>query len=106
LVEVEAPGHPVYSYTFAPGPGSLTLVNAPLAAPVGSLRVETDPPGARLIVDGRDVGVTPVTAERIALGVPHRFRLERDGSPPQEFTQVIDEAEPAPLRISLPREAP
>jgi serine/threonine protein kinase len=51
----------------------------PIAAPVlGSLLVRSTPPGARVFVDGREYGPTPITVSSLARGV-HRVRVVRQG---------------------------
>jgi hypothetical protein len=45
---------------------------------VGVLDVESRPPGARVFLDGRLVGTTPLVAARVGTG-RHDLRLERDG---------------------------
>ncbi len=72
---------------------------APRAA-TGSLVVESRPPGARVLVDGREVGTTPVTLETIAPGV-HAVRLERDGYQPWATSIRIGPGERARVAASL-----
>jgi hypothetical protein len=43
--------------------------------PKGRLKVQSDPPGARVLVDGRDVGVAPLTVSDITVG-SHTVVLE------------------------------
>ena len=38
------------------------------AAPTGSLSITTEPPGARVTIDGNEVGVTPLTLSDLAVG--------------------------------------
>jgi hypothetical protein len=45
-------------------------------APTGRLTVRSDPPGARVLVDGRDRGVTPVTVD-VAIGA-HAVVIQSD----------------------------
>jgi hypothetical protein len=52
--------------------------SAPAAGPSGSLAVDSLPPGARVFLDGRLVGTTPVVVDRITPG-SHVVRLERTG---------------------------
>ncbi|WNG16496.1 serine/threonine-protein kinase [Cystobacter fuscus] len=56
---------------------------APAGPPV--LTIETDPPGARLTVDGQDVGVSPLSLETLALG-EHRVVASLEGRAPEERT--------------------
>jgi hypothetical protein len=48
------------------------------AGSVGSLIVESRPPGAAVIIDGRQVGTTPMSLGDLRTG-SHAVRLERDG---------------------------
>lgn len=62
-----------------PGPGLVhgaTAATAPSAS--GSLSVETDPPGATVLVDGQAWGTTPVAVRPIAPG-DHRVRVVKQG---------------------------
>lgn len=62
-----------------PGPGLVhgaTAATAPTAS--GSLSVETDPPGATVLVDGQAWGTTPVAVRPIAPG-DHRVRVVKQG---------------------------
>jgi serine/threonine protein kinase len=56
--------------------GASSTIEAPATA--GSLLVRTAPPGAQVIIDGRDAGRSPLAVRDLAAGV-HRIRLERDG---------------------------
>ncbi|QRK13738.1 serine/threonine protein kinase [Archangium violaceum] len=84
----------------------------PVGPPV--LSIETDPPGARLWVDGQEVGVSPLTLETLAPG-EHLVKASLEGrepverpvrlSHPGERTLVILELA-APRQQPLPPEAP
>lgn len=54
---------------------------------LGRALVATQPEGARILLDGRDLGVTPATIELPA--GRHTLRLERTGHVPQELTVDI-----------------
>jgi hypothetical protein len=63
------------------------------AAPVvGSLLVRSTPLGARVFVDGREYGRTPVTVGNLARG-GHRVRVTRDGYAPDERQVTITPAQ-------------
>ena len=58
----------------------------PLAPPApvattGSLVIESRPAGARVFLDGRDLGTTPISLPDVAPG-PHRVRIEMAGFSP------------------------
>jgi len=48
-----------------------------LATARGEIKVDTEPPGVRVSLDGRDAGITPVTVEKVS-GGEHVLKLERD----------------------------
>lgn len=62
------------------GKAAQKSASANSAAPVpanpnaGQLQVETNPPGARVLIDGKDRGATPVTIQDLAVG-PHSLVL-------------------------------
>lgn len=73
------PGPHVWKVTspkFEPAEGTLLflagknyLVNVPMVSSAGVLVVDTSPSGATVLLDGKDVGVTPLRLEGVALGV-------------------------------------
>jgi TonB family protein len=71
-----------------------------------ALQIETEPPGARVSVDGKEVGITPLTVPSVAPGL-RTVRIERDGYAPAALSlEVAQDAALAPLRFSLtPTEA-
>ena len=83
------------------------------AAAKGRLLVRSTPTGARVVVDGRDAGVTPIAVRDLANGA-HLVRVTEDGYVPAERRVVITAARPAqsltvPLdrnRTSAPAPAP
>jgi hypothetical protein len=73
---------------------------APAAAP-GRLRVESDPVGALVTIDGRHVGGTPATADNLPLG-SHTVQVARSGFVPAQTRVTLTAAAPArDLRLSL-----
>lgn len=52
--------------------------SAAAAQASGSLTVDSRPTGARVFVDGKPVGVTPLQVDAVQAGA-HAVRLERDG---------------------------
>ncbi len=76
---------------------------APVAA---SLTVQTEPAGARVTVDGQDVGRSPLTVRRVAPGV-HKVRVAEDGYAPAELSlEVVSGLQMPPLRFALQAVAP
>ncbi len=54
-----------------------------------AIEVISIPPGARLAVDGRDAGSTPVTLDRLPIGSTLKLRLELDRHEPWERGEVV-----------------
>jgi hypothetical protein len=85
--------------TPAPAPAGTEAV-----AP-GSLLVESRPAGARVLVDGAEIGVTPVTVPSLAAG-PHTVRIERPGYVSITTTARIEARTRARVAVTLTAERP
>ena len=68
-----------------------------IAVGTGSLQVESRPNGARVMVDGRLVGTTPVVVPDLADG-SHRVRVERDGY--QAWATTVDVSPSDQIRVA------
>ncbi|OJH39062.1 protein kinase [Cystobacter ferrugineus] len=78
----------------------------PAGPPV--LTIETEPSGARLLVDGQDVGVSPLTLQTLTLG-QHRVTASLEGRESEERTVKLShpgERTLVMLELSAPRQAP
>ena len=67
---------------------------APAAPIVGSLLVRSTPLGARVLVDGREYGRTPLTVGNLSRGA-HNVRVVRDGYEPDDRQVTVTSAQPA-----------
>lgn len=65
---------------------------------VGRLLVRTSPAGARVLLDGQDVGVTPLTLRSLPFGT-HTLRVTREGYESESRRVIISTAQPAPSLI-------
>ncbi len=74
-------------------------VEAPVEAPleVGTLRIESDVPGAQVFIDRQFVGATPVTAQNVTPGT-HQLNVSAEGF--EGIARTI-EVEPGPRDISV-----
>jgi hypothetical protein len=70
------------------------------AATTGILVIDSRPSGARVIVDGAEVGVTPLTLPTVAAGV-RQVRLELTGYLPISATVIVEAGERARFGVSL-----
>jgi TonB family protein len=97
--------------SISPGPSTMatpTPVQTPTAPPVsaGSLRVESTPPGANLIVDGTAKGTTPADVTDLVLG-PHEIKLEMKGyQGAAQTVELTPEVPQASVSLTLDRTAP
>ena len=64
---------------------------------LGSIAVESRPPGARVVIDRNVVGITPVVVSDLVVG-RYRVRLEREGYQP--WVTTVDVSESNQLRIT------
>jgi serine/threonine-protein kinase len=81
----------------APDPEGLP----PLPSRPGGLRIETDPPGAAVAIDGKDAGHSPVALANVRPGV-HMVRVSREGYAPAGLTLEVRHGEPLlPLRFVM-----
>jgi hypothetical protein len=84
--------------TTAPAP-------APAATGTGSLLVDSRPPGARVTIDGREAGVTPLTVGALPTG-PHSIRIDLAGYQPISTTTRVEPGVRARVAVSLTVERP
>jgi hypothetical protein len=89
-------------------PAPPKAAGAPQSAPtpvvvVPSLSIETRPPGARVRVDGRDVGVTPLTVTPLVSGW-HTVQLQLPGYRVWSSTVSIAAGQRRRIAASLERE--
>lgn len=66
----------------------------------GGLEIHSEPPGARVVVNGELRGETPLRLESLAAG-SHQVRLEKDGFAPVVQGFVIERGKPASLSVRL-----
>jgi eukaryotic-like serine/threonine-protein kinase len=85
---------------------TLTRSPAPAAPVEGELTVETDPPGATLVVDGLVSMVkSPGTLRMLALEQDVRVRIEKEGREPREVTVRLTRQAPSKtISVLLPEE--
>jgi serine/threonine-protein kinase len=74
---------------------------SPVPSGPGVLRVETEPAGATVVIDGAEAGQSPVALSNIRPGV-HMVRVSADGYAPAGLTLEIKHGEvPPPLRFVM-----
>ena len=67
---------------------------------VGALLVESRPAGARVVVDGREVGTTPTVVSDVAAGI-RSVRIELDGYQPWETSVDVPASDQVRVGASL-----
>jgi hypothetical protein len=79
---------------------------APVAASTpGSLTVDSRPAGARVLVDGRETGRTPLTVPSLPPG-DYAVRIDLDGYQPITTTTRVEPGARARVAVSLTTERP
>jgi hypothetical protein len=85
-VRLSAAGHRPASIELSPKLGQLVRrVHAELPSALGSVRVESDPPGAGVRLDGEPAGSTPVTLSGVRMDERHRIDLVLPGHEIDQF---------------------
>lgn len=79
-----------------PRPPTAAETPAPAAATeaVGRVLVRSSPAGARVVLDGKEVGITPVTVRAVAFGT-HTVRVSREGYVDDERRVAISARRPS-----------
>jgi hypothetical protein len=80
-------------------PRSTESAAVPIAAAVGGLQVATEPPGAKVLIDGEARGVAPLTASDLTAG-EHTVVVQGTGEPVSR-TVTVQEGAVASLVISM-----
>lgn len=75
-------------------------VSPPKTAPTGSITVDSRPKGARVTIDGRSIGTTPLSAPGFKPGT-HTVRVELAGHKPVVTTVVVKAGETAKVAVTL-----
>lgn len=73
---------------------------AATAAATGAVYIDTRPSGARVTIDGRTAGTTPLRVPELAPG-SHTIRLELAGHKSVTTTVVVRAGQQVPVRVSL-----
>lgn len=76
---------------------------APASDSTGSLSIDSRPRGARVLLDGRLIGTTPLVLSGVRAG-PHVIRLERDGYTRWSSTVRVAGGQRAHVNASLERD--
>jgi hypothetical protein len=76
----------------------LTRVEAP---PMGTLRVESEPPGAVVLLDGRRIGTTPLLTADVPAG-EHLLRIEDDRGASWEERITVGDGSEVRVRAAMP----
>ena len=103
---------PTAKPTAPPAPAETSTASDAAVARTGRITVRTTPPGARVTIDGRDVGKAPLTIPNLGRGA-HTVRVMRDGYTAVERRVTITPNEPTSTltlnlvpRSSAPAPAP
>lgn len=73
----------------------------PETSPPAMLRIQTEPPGAAVLLDGSEVGVSPIAVRSVASGT-HTVRVTREGFAPAQLSfAMVAGVTMAPLRFLL-----
>jgi len=107
IVTIKMPGYADWTDDVLIEPGKISQVSATLKL-AGTLQVSSSPPGAKVYLDGKDIGVTPLSNSGVPEGT-HNLSVELFGYKPwqgiveilpRQTTNIFAKLEPAPIDIS------
>ncbi|MGH8702767.1 MAG: SUMF1/EgtB/PvdO family nonheme iron enzyme [Burkholderiales bacterium] len=103
-IEIRAPGHKPWSQSISVTAGQPQAIGPVALSPADArLRVESEPAGASVAVDGRYAGTTPTTLA-LSPGREHRVTLSKLGYGSASRTVRLERAEERNLRVTLSTE--
>lgn len=104
MLEVQAPGHKPWKQNLPVVAGEPQSIGPITLAPAdGELRIESEPPGASVALDGRYAGTTPATLS-LDPGKDHRVTVSKRGYGTAGSTVRLQPAEKRRLRVALDAE--
>jgi hypothetical protein len=80
---------------------ALVPLDAVPATPVATLRVDSEPSGAVVLVDGQRVGVTPLLTSQVALG-EHALRIANESGGSWDERVTLTEGTELRIRVEMP----
>ncbi len=106
LLELELVNFEPYSVELDAADGKPVQHKAVLLRSRQELRVETTPPGARVLLDGKRLdGATPLDLGALEIGVTHSLRLEMENMVPVERQFIIEKRSAEKLTYSYKLES-
>jgi hypothetical protein len=93
-------GYEKFSTRVPVAAGRISEVTATLVPDTGSLAITSVPAGAGVLVDGRDIGLAPVTAGNLTAG-NHTIAVSRDGYLTFQQTVTVSPGRILPLSVGL-----
>lgn len=101
-VVFRAPGFQEHVFALRLSDGKPHVVDATLLSDSGTLRLTSEPTGARVLINGVEKGITPCCLERIREG-EHTLSLRLEGHKPITHTLTLAAGETVPLNFRLER---
>jgi formylglycine-generating enzyme required for sulfatase activity len=103
-IEIRAPGHKPWKQSIAVTAGQPQAIGPVALAPADAqLRVESEPTGASVALDGRYTGTTPTTLA-LSPGREHRITFSKQGFGTASRAVRLERAEERNLRVTLSSE--
>ncbi|WP_224363645.1 serine/threonine-protein kinase [Hyalangium versicolor] len=81
---------------------TISVMLPPEQAKPGAISLETEPPGASVVLDGKQLeGTTPLTLPEVASGVEHLIRISLAGHQDEAATVKVEPGATAPVKLAL-----
>jgi hypothetical protein len=101
-IRIEKEGYGTWEGVLAVIPGRKVDVPIELKARVGDLEIGSDPPGAKVYVNRKEMGQTPFFLREIPVG-PYSVRLVKEGYEVHEETAGVIEGQQKKVEVKLTR---
>ena len=102
-LELSAPGYADSAWTVAAIADQGLKLQVQLRALVGSLSVQSTPPGAQILLNGEPIGAAPVQREQLPIAAPYRVVARLAGYQDAEREVELEVGKSTSLTISLAR---
>jgi len=97
----EPTAEPTKSPTTEPTKVPTTIPTTSSAPKVGWITIVSTPSGASVSLDGKTVGVTPITGTEVGAGIAHTLRITKEGYEPFEKSVSVSSGEQSAVDATL-----
>lgn len=107
LVRLELDGYEPFEQKVSLKPGEPSIVHAKLNPnTAGSLVMNSKPEGAKISIDGKNAGISPLTVKGLDMNKPHKLLVEKEGYEPFEKDVELNDIDATQVFAELIEKTP